>query len=66
MSSPRSASARALFVVELDHGGRVAQIMDLPDQAGAHDGLAVLQIDEGVVDRAMIGAVEGQDFPAAR
>ena len=51
-------------VVEFDHRRRAAKIVDLADQAGAHHRRAVFQIDERIIDGAVIGAVEGKDFRA--
>jgi hypothetical protein len=67
MSPSRSAARERLFVVEFDDRGRGGEDRELARSRLARitEG-AVSQVDEGVVDRAMIGAVEGQNLAVAR
>ena len=53
-------------IVELHHHGRLADIMDLPDQALPRFGQSIPQIDKHIVNRPVIATVEHQDFAAAR
>ena len=47
-------------VVEFNSHRALAQVAHLAQQTGTGDGLAVLQLDHRVVDRAMIATVEHQ------
>jgi len=54
--------AQSVQVVELDHPGVGREVLHLAEQAGAGVGGAVgIEIDEHVVDRAVIAAVEHHD-----
>ena len=51
-------------IVEFDHHGVLAQIVNLPDQATPQFRHAITQIDKHIIDRAVIAAVEHQHLVA--
>ena len=58
------SSGERVHIVKLDCNRRRQQILHLPDQAWPVDCTAIAQVDEHIINRAMIAAVEDQNLVA--
>ena len=61
----RQRGLQSSQVVEFDHPGGRGEVLHLPEQAGALHGPALDQVDEHIVDGAVVAAVEDQQHAPA-